>query len=96
MPLEDIETYWSKYLEVFSPMRLKTWDGLYHGLKKYHVVLTNRQKVNDEVVKLRRQNMELKQILANYLEKKTKTPPCGRGTLSSGKSSPPGSSNRKL
>lgn len=72
----DIEAYWSRYLEVFSPMRLKTWNGLYHGMQKYHAILKDRQKVNEDVMKLRKQNVELKQILESYIAKAAKKSPC--------------------
>lgn len=74
-------------------MRLKTWNGLYHGMQKYHAILQDRQKVNEDVMKLRKQNVELKQILESYIAKTAKKGPCKKD--GSGSSSPDGN-NRKI
>lgn len=63
-------------MEVFSPSRLATWDCLYKGMQKYHVILKDRQKINDEVVKLRKENADLKQLLEGYIAKSVKKAPC--------------------
>lgn len=93
LSLSDIEAYWSRYLEVFSPMRLRTWNGLYFGMQKYHAILKDRQKVNEEVMSLRRQNVELKQILESYIANRAKKGPCEKGGESAA-GSPDGNSRK--
>lgn len=75
---EDIEAFWNRYLEVFSSTKLITWNNLYEGMQRYHVILKHRKQVNDEVVQLRKQNLELKQLLDGYIAKSVKKPPCNR------------------
>ncbi|KAK4874148.1 hypothetical protein RN001_013508 [Aquatica leii] len=77
---DDVKMYWDRYRKVFSSDNEEVWDALYIGLQKYHAILKDRKKLNDEVVELRRQHSELKQMLSSY-EKEDKEkikPPCAR------------------
>lgn len=35
----DLEDYWNRYLQIFTPDKEKLWDGLLLGLDKYYVIL---------------------------------------------------------
>ncbi|KAF5270689.1 hypothetical protein FQA39_LY01427 [Lamprigera yunnana] len=79
MTEEDVKSYWGRYKEMFPSKKEEVWDALYIGLQKYHDILKDRRKLNDEVLELREQNIQLKQLLSSY-EKDTKNkirPPCG-------------------
>lgn len=45
-------------------------------MQKYHTILKDRQKVNEEVIKLRKENDDLKQLLQGYIAKTIKKDPC--------------------
>ncbi|KAL1494521.1 hypothetical protein ABEB36_010106 [Hypothenemus hampei] len=64
----DIKMYWEKFKDNFGENRVRVWDALLSGLKKYHEILKDRRVICDEVLKLRKENAELKRLLANYLD----------------------------
>ncbi|XP_008196751.1 dynein regulatory complex protein 1 homolog [Tribolium castaneum] len=66
---EDIESYWTKYTTLFPKEREQLWDSLLAGLKRYHELLKVRKLTSEEVVKLRKQNLELRRVFANYIDK---------------------------
>ena len=66
---EDITNYWKRYREIFSTKKEKLWDGLLIGLHKYHDILKERHRLNNETECLRRQNEELKRLLETYMVK---------------------------
>ncbi|XP_044272377.1 dynein regulatory complex protein 1 [Tribolium madens] len=66
---EDIESYWTKYTTLFPKEREQLWDSLLAGLKRYHELLKVRKLTSEEVVKLRKQNSELRRVFANYIDK---------------------------
>ncbi|XP_066139815.1 dynein regulatory complex protein 1 [Euwallacea fornicatus] len=64
----DIKTYWEKFKLNFGEDRVRVWNGLLAGLKKYHQILKDRRSICDQVLKLRKENVELKRLLGNYLD----------------------------
>ncbi|XP_066255392.1 dynein regulatory complex protein 1 [Euwallacea similis] len=64
----DIKTYWEKFKFNFGEDRVRVWNGLLTGLKKYHQILKDRRSICDEVLKLRKENAELRRLLGNYLD----------------------------
>ncbi|CAH0564626.1 unnamed protein product [Brassicogethes aeneus] len=78
LPHSEIKRFWLKYKTVFPEEKKQLWKALLRGLIKYHEILKQRKLVSLEVVHLRGQNKELKQILSNYLHHgKAMDPPCG-------------------
>nr|CAI5869388.1 unnamed protein product [Callosobruchus analis] len=67
---EDIVQYWKQYNEVFDTDRQRVWDALLEGLTSYHEILKKRRNLCEEVVSLRKQNEDLKRLLANYIDHK--------------------------
>ncbi|XP_063916676.1 dynein regulatory complex protein 1 [Zophobas morio] len=65
----DVEVYWEKYLKLFPDDREQLWNSLLEGLKKYHELLKARKTASEEVVSLRRQNLDLRRVFANYIHK---------------------------
>ncbi|XP_060522355.1 dynein regulatory complex protein 1 isoform X2 [Cylas formicarius] len=83
---QDIKSYWEKFKMNFTDDRVRTWDALLEGLKKYHEILKDRKAVCDDVVKLRKENAELKRLLANYLGRGDyMEPPCANEKRSGSK-----------
>ncbi|VEN63136.1 unnamed protein product, partial [Callosobruchus maculatus] len=73
----DIVLYWNQYKEVFNADRQRVWDALLEGLTSYHEILKKRRNLCEEVVSLRKQNDDLKRLLANYIDhKRFMPPPC--------------------
>ncbi|XP_050293707.1 LOW QUALITY PROTEIN: dynein regulatory complex protein 1 [Anthonomus grandis grandis] len=64
----DIKYYWDKFKLNFGEDRVQLWDALLEGLKKYHEILKDRRTICDEVLKLRKENAELKRLLGNYID----------------------------
>lgn len=64
----DIKMYWEQFKNIFTAENESIWDALAVGLTKYHEILKDRAKVNDEVVELRKENERLKILLGKYLE----------------------------
>ncbi|KAH1016648.1 hypothetical protein HUJ04_007832 [Dendroctonus ponderosae] len=64
----DIKTYWEKFRQNFGEDRVRVWNALLEGLKKYHEILKDRRTICDDVMRLRKENAELKRLLANYLD----------------------------
>ncbi|KAG5886055.1 hypothetical protein JTB14_009504 [Gonioctena quinquepunctata] len=74
---KDIRMYWDKYRTVYSGERVRIWEALLEGLKNYHEILKDRKTLCEEVVDLRRQNEDLKRLLANYIDHgEFLDPPC--------------------
>lgn len=63
---EDVMKFWNKYREIFNEEKETLWDALLIGLNKYHNILKERHKLNDETELLRRQNAELHRLLKTY------------------------------
>ncbi|XP_023016103.1 dynein regulatory complex protein 1 [Leptinotarsa decemlineata] len=73
----DIRLYWDKYKTVYNEERIRVWEALLEGLKNYHEILKDRKTLSEEVVVLRRQNVDLKRLLANYIDHgEFMNPPC--------------------
>ncbi|CAG9813113.1 unnamed protein product [Phaedon cochleariae] len=66
--INDIKMFWEKYKTVFNEDRIRVWDALLEGLKHYHEILKERKNMCEEVVELRKQNNDLKKLLANYID----------------------------
>lgn len=60
---EDMQLFWNQFINVFPQERQNLWDGLIHGLQRYHRVLEDRHGINKEVQCLRASNAELKHLL---------------------------------
>lgn len=78
MSVEDVTTYWERYRTMFTSESEEIWDALLIGLQKYHEILKDRKKLNDEVLELRQQNMQLRNLLASYQRQSDRKlkPPC--------------------
>ncbi|GJQ83629.1 hypothetical protein Trydic_g14342 [Trypoxylus dichotomus] len=72
----EMRMFWDRYRNIFNDGKQRLWDGLLFGLEKYYSLLKDRRKVSNEVVCLRKQNLELKQLLGKYADAKAKKPPC--------------------
>ncbi|XP_076249879.1 dynein regulatory complex protein 1 [Rhynchophorus ferrugineus] len=72
---KDINNYWEKFKQNFGQDRVRVWDALLVGLKKYHEILKDRKSICDDVLKLRKENAELKRLLSNYLDHREFLPP---------------------
>lgn len=66
---EDVTNYWKRYRDIFSKKKETLWDGLLIGLHKYHDILKERHKLNNETECLRKQNEELRRLLETYMIK---------------------------
>ncbi|XP_030751277.1 dynein regulatory complex protein 1 homolog [Sitophilus oryzae] len=64
----DMNSYWEKFKLNFGEDRVRVWKALLVGLKKYHDILKDRKNICNEVLRLRKENTELKRLLANYLD----------------------------
>lgn len=73
---KDLILYWERYSMVFDNEKESIWDVLYNGLHKYHNLLKERKVLCEDVVNLRRQNVELKKLMANYLAKQSNPIEC--------------------
>ncbi|XP_043476968.1 dynein regulatory complex protein 1 [Leptopilina heterotoma] len=63
---EDITKFWGRYREIFNEEKETLWDALLIGLNKYHDILKERHKLNEETESLRQQNSELHRLLKTY------------------------------
>ncbi|XP_077301079.1 dynein regulatory complex protein 1-like [Arctopsyche grandis] len=63
---KDVSLYWEKYTNVFSSQKEKLWDNIIIGLNKYLPILQDRHKLHKEVLHLRKQNTELKNLLRGH------------------------------
>lgn len=63
---DDITKFWGKYREIFNEEKVTLWNALLIGLNKYHDILKERHKLNEETESLRRQNSELHRLLKTY------------------------------
>ncbi|XP_034950932.1 dynein regulatory complex protein 1 isoform X2 [Chelonus insularis] len=68
---EDMREYWRRYRDIFSSKKEKLWDALMIGLKKYHEILRERQKLINETEAIQKQNSELRRLLESYGVKST-------------------------
>ncbi|XP_043274905.1 dynein regulatory complex protein 1 [Venturia canescens] len=66
---EDVSCFWKSYRDIFPSKKEKLWDGLLIGLHKYHDILKERHRLNNETKLLRKQNAELKRLLETYAVK---------------------------
>lgn len=64
---KDVVEFWERYRNIFSANKVNLWDALLIGLKKYYVILKDRHSLNSEVEFLRRQNIELQQLLKTHV-----------------------------
>uniref|UniRef100_A0A1B6H2U9 Dynein regulatory complex protein 1 n=1 Tax=Cuerna arida TaxID=1464854 RepID=A0A1B6H2U9_9HEMI len=62
----DVRDYWEQFRNAFPPEREKLWDCLYMGLQKYHTILQERHRINNEIEQLKVQNAELRRLLQKY------------------------------
>ncbi|KAG8331282.1 DNA replication checkpoint protein Drc1 [Homalodisca vitripennis] len=62
----DVREYWEQFRTAFPPEREKIWDCLYMGLQKYHTILQERHRINNEIEQLKIQNSELRRLLQKY------------------------------
>ncbi|RMZ94279.1 Dynein regulatory complex 1 [Brachionus plicatilis] len=60
--------YWKKYENLISSKKEKLWDAMLYSLQKYHGVLNKRVQLIDENKALANQNMELRMLLAQYMQ----------------------------
>lgn len=67
LTVQDVESFWLKYREIFGPQKEKLWDAILMGLNKYFEVLKERQKLCSETENLRKQNAELEQLLESNM-----------------------------
>jgi dynein regulatry complex protein 1 len=64
---DDVELYWSRFNEIFTPHNEKLWTAMEHGLTQYLDVLKQREKLDNECEFLRQQNTELNRLLEKYV-----------------------------
>ncbi|XP_017786504.1 PREDICTED: dynein regulatory complex protein 1 [Nicrophorus vespilloides] len=76
MTSQDVSAYWNSYKNILGSDKIQLWDALYYGMEKYHEILVDRSKVHQKVICLRRQNEELRHLLAKYKIDGTMPPPC--------------------
>ncbi|CAF0707498.1 unnamed protein product [Brachionus calyciflorus] len=62
------QQYWKKYENLISPQKEKLWDAMLYSLQKYHGILNKRVQLIDENKLLANQNMELRMLLAQYMQ----------------------------
>lgn len=67
---EDVTKFWGRYREIFNEEKETLWDALLIGLNKYHDILKERHKLNEETESLRQQNSELHRLLKTYKQVK--------------------------
>ncbi|CAH2005594.1 unnamed protein product [Acanthoscelides obtectus] len=92
---QDIVYFWEQYKEVFNADRQRVWDALLEGMTSYHEILKKRKLLCDEVVSLRKQNDDLKRLLANYIDhKRFMPPPCSDQANCLKTSAPPYTSSK--
>ncbi|XP_004582710.2 dynein regulatory complex protein 1 [Ochotona princeps] len=59
--------YWQALTTIIPAAKQNLWNALYVALEKYHLVLTQRAKLLLENQSLEKQNVELQQLLRQYL-----------------------------
>lgn len=60
--------YWSRYENLIDDKKNKLWDAVSYSLQKYHGVLIRRSQLIDENKALANQNIELRMLLAQYMQ----------------------------
>lgn len=66
----EVEAYWENMANVIPESKLKVWEELEEGLKKYHTELTERAKLLRETQQLKQNNSELQMLLHQYQNSK--------------------------
>nr|CAH8865438.1 unnamed protein product [Trichobilharzia regenti] len=63
--------YWKKYEENIVDKETEgIWDNLYVAMERYYTILKNRAKLIRDTESLRRQNIELRHLLQQYMNSK--------------------------
>lgn len=60
--------YWMKYENLIDDKKNKLWDAMLSSLQKYQGVLIRRSQLIDENKALANQNIELRMLLAQYMQ----------------------------
>lgn len=60
--------YWLRYENLIDDKKNKLWDAMLSSLQKYHTVLVRRSGLIDENKALANQNIELRMLLAQYMQ----------------------------
>lgn len=69
---DDVDVFWRRYREVLTDDRRKLWETLEKSQKEHLRVLQTRDRLDTECEYLRRQNRELKTMIAPYLRSASK------------------------
>ncbi|XP_034241497.1 dynein regulatory complex protein 1 [Thrips palmi] len=70
LSVEDVSKFWHRYQKAFPKKREQLWEGFLIALNKYHTILAERHKLNNEAKALARQNEELRRLLNSYMKNK--------------------------
>ncbi|KAK3927976.1 Dynein regulatory complex protein 1 [Frankliniella fusca] len=71
LSMEDVDRFWGRYRKAFPKQRERLWEGFLIALNKYHGILSERNKLNNEARALARQNEELRRLLNSYMKSKS-------------------------
>lgn len=71
LSVEDVTKFWHRYQKAFPKKREQLWEGFLIALNKYHTILAERHKLNNEAKALSRQNDELRRLLNSYMKNKS-------------------------
>lgn len=63
----DVEIFWKRYREIFTPQKERVWNALEQGLTHYLKILKERENLDNECESLRKQNTELKFLMQQYI-----------------------------
>uniref|UniRef100_A0A336LPQ8 CSON010850 protein n=1 Tax=Culicoides sonorensis TaxID=179676 RepID=A0A336LPQ8_CULSO len=63
----DVQQFWKRFDNVFSPEKEKVWQSLEYGLSQYLKVLKEREELDNECEFLRNQNAELKHLMQKFV-----------------------------
>ncbi|CAK1555615.1 unnamed protein product [Leptosia nina] len=72
---DQIEQYWVQWKEMFNSEKDRFWDGLLTGLNNYLNVLQERERIHEEVVRLRQRNAALRRLVRGALPELPTTKP---------------------
>lgn len=56
------------YENLIDPKKEKVWDAMLYALQKYHGILNRRAELIEENKSLANQNIELRMLLAQYMQ----------------------------
>lgn len=68
---DEIKEYWERYKVILASRTTELWEALGYGMRKYHRILEDRHRLNEELKSLQKQNKELRYLLYKF----TSTPP---------------------